>query len=228
MAPTLDATPKGPDSNSYLTVTEATEYFDAISQSKHDTWSNLDGNEERYLIRATKIVDAHFNWMGARTTKEQKLEWPRNFVPRDGVYADEYFHGVDFPSDPYYSTYYPFGMPRTSEAYRYLVVNGILEGDIQFLDENSIPELIKEGTAEVALMLKNKAANNHDPFDPGNDQSIQTEKVDVISITYFEPNKYMNLAKGIIPPEALPKLEKYGHYLVNPATPGYSGSPGIA
>lgn len=227
MAPTLDATPKGPNSNSYLTVTEATDYFDAISQSKFDAWSTLDGNEERYLIRATKIVDSHFDFMGARTTNEQSLQWPRDFVPRDGIYADEYWHGVDYASDPYYSLYSPYGFPRHSEVYRYLIVNDILEGDIQFLDKDNVPEQVKEGTAEIALKLKNAATNNEDPFG-AIDSRVKSEKVDVIQIEYLEPGKYLDLAQGIIPPEALPKLERYGYYIINPATPGYKGSAGIA
>ena len=228
MAPVLDASPKGANSNSYLTVTEATDYFDAISAQKYNTWSTLTGDEERHLIRATKIVDAHFNFIGQRTARDQALEWPRQFVPRDGIYADEYWHGTSYSSDPYYNQLNVRGFPEYSEIYRYLLVNDIVEGDIQFFDENTVPEPIKEGTAELALKLKNLATEGNDPFDPGTAQNIKQEKVDVISITYFEPNKYLNLAEGIIPPEALPKLERYGLYLVNAATPGFSGTAGIA
>jgi hypothetical protein len=78
MALTLDATAKGADANSYVTVAEATSYFEGRLDPA-DTWANAVSGattEEVALVMATARLELE-SFYGIPTTTTQRLKWPR-------------------------------------------------------------------------------------------------------------------------------------------------------
>lgn len=94
MPPTIDATPAGPNANSYLTVAEANTYFDSRLPLTI-AWDDVD-SKETLLVMATRTLDklltpyktlfyqngvAYYRvrpaWTGAPSTTTQRLCWPR-------------------------------------------------------------------------------------------------------------------------------------------------------
>ncbi len=74
--PTLDASAKGANSNSYVTRAEATSYFDErLSITDWTSASNAD--KDRALIMATNRLEQE-DWDGSPTDGDQRLKWPRN------------------------------------------------------------------------------------------------------------------------------------------------------
>ena len=56
MAATIDATIKGANANSYVTLSEANNYFETVPDSS--TWTNkTDDQKNRSLISATRWID---------------------------------------------------------------------------------------------------------------------------------------------------------------------------
>lgn len=85
MAPTLDATLGGENSNSYCDLVFATAY--ASNQSWGDTWAALtQAQQEVALINATKWLET-LPYDGSRCSATQALAWPRSGVSCDGVAA---------------------------------------------------------------------------------------------------------------------------------------------
>ena len=76
MPAVIDATPGGDSANSYCSVEEAQEYHD--SRLNSTTWDTASPDlQARALITATRLLDEHMEWLGAPTTYEQALCWPR-------------------------------------------------------------------------------------------------------------------------------------------------------
>ena len=86
MAFTFDATPKGASANSYATVAEADDYFGGRLNA--GAWSAAGANKAIALAMATARLDAE-QYLGAPTTTEQRLKWPRSSVLRDGPSSDD-------------------------------------------------------------------------------------------------------------------------------------------
>ena len=83
MAATIDATIKGENANSYVTLTEANDYFDTSPDSS--TWTNkTDDQKKRSLISAARWIDT-FIFYGDRCDDGQALKFPRNNYQVDGV-----------------------------------------------------------------------------------------------------------------------------------------------
>ena len=83
MAATINATVKGENANSYVTLTEANDYFDTSPDSS--TWTNkTDDQKKRALISATRWIDT-FVFYGDRCDDGQALKFPRNNYQVDGV-----------------------------------------------------------------------------------------------------------------------------------------------
>lgn len=87
MALTIDATVGGANSNSYVTLLEANNYFEARLYS--DTWNNAqDDVKNRALVMATRRIGQE-TFYGDRATDTQKLPFPRINIGRlDGVELD--------------------------------------------------------------------------------------------------------------------------------------------
>jgi hypothetical protein len=73
----LDSTLKGPNANSYVSLDYAIAYF---ASRPYGFALPEDEYFESYLIHATSIVDRYVEWIGCKTTDEQRLEWPRRNI----------------------------------------------------------------------------------------------------------------------------------------------------
>ena len=83
MAATINATVKGENANSYVTLSEANDYFDTSPDSS--TWTNkTDDQKKRSLISAARWIDT-LVFYGDRCDDGQALKFPRNNYQVDGV-----------------------------------------------------------------------------------------------------------------------------------------------
>ena len=83
MAATIDATIKGANANSYVTLSESNDYFDTSPDSS--TWTNKsDDQKKRALISATRWIDT-LVFYGDRCDESQALKFPRTNYQVDGV-----------------------------------------------------------------------------------------------------------------------------------------------
>ena len=83
VAATINATVKGENANSYVTLTEANSYFETVPDST--TWDNKTVDQKnRSLIAATRWIDS-FVYYGNRCDDGQALKFPRNNYQVDGV-----------------------------------------------------------------------------------------------------------------------------------------------
>ena len=83
MAATINATIKGENANSYVTLSEANDYFDTSPDSS--TWTNkTDDQKKRSLISAARWIDT-LVFYGDRCDDGQALKFPRNNYQVDGV-----------------------------------------------------------------------------------------------------------------------------------------------
>ena len=85
----IDSTVSGPDSNSYVTVTEADSYFNGNPFFGNNWVSKSDSEKEYWLQSSTRSLDRMYNYMGSRTEDTQSLEFPREInqtsYPSDSV-----------------------------------------------------------------------------------------------------------------------------------------------
>lgn len=99
MAATIDATLKGENSNSYVTLAGANAYFETVPSST--TWDDkTDDQKNRAIISATRWIDS-LNFYGDRCSNNQALSWPRNNYHVDRVELT----CSAIPSDIKYATY---------------------------------------------------------------------------------------------------------------------------
>lgn len=126
MAVTLDATVGGANANTYLTLIDADALVDAmISSSDVKKWqTGADDSRNRALAAATQRLDRE-QFLGARSTNQQALQWPRIGVKRPDTYRKTYITGF-----PY----------RIGE---------------DFFLETEVPEEIKRAQIELAVYLHN-------------------------------------------------------------------------
>lgn len=83
----LDATIGSPDSNSYVTVTEADAYFEDRVHS--EAWDDFDDTAS-VLITSSQMLDWYVKWKGYKATSTQSMAWPRvNVTRRDGTEVDD-------------------------------------------------------------------------------------------------------------------------------------------
>ena len=83
MAATIDATIKGANANSYVTLAEADAYFETVPSSTQ--WDNKqDDKKNRALISATRWIDT-LVYYGDRCDDDQALKFPRTNYQVDGV-----------------------------------------------------------------------------------------------------------------------------------------------
>ena len=83
MAATIDATIKGENANSYVTLTAANDYFDTSPDSS--TWTNNTDDQKKWaLISATRWIDT-LVFFGDRCDESQALKFPRTNYQVDGV-----------------------------------------------------------------------------------------------------------------------------------------------
>lgn len=79
MSFTFDATPMGANSNSYITVSEADDYFTGHLDGT-TYWSSLTtSTKQAALVQATNRLDME-TYGGRRTTTSQRLQWCRLWI----------------------------------------------------------------------------------------------------------------------------------------------------
>jgi len=86
MAPVLDATLSGPNSNSYLTLAEATAL--AANQPFADQWAATSDDDLVFALVTSCLWLETLNYAGNRCVATQRLKWPRSGATCDGVVAD--------------------------------------------------------------------------------------------------------------------------------------------
>ena len=80
----IDATPNGANSDSFLTVAEADTYW--ATNLYATTWvAGTTANKEKALKMATRILDEKCAWSGTRASSTQALGWGRTDVTYDGI-----------------------------------------------------------------------------------------------------------------------------------------------
>lgn len=77
MAFTFDSTPKSATANSYVSVSEADDYFAAHLDSEF--WPTASKDKQAALVMATNRIDSEV-FQGRRTDLDQALQWPRSWV----------------------------------------------------------------------------------------------------------------------------------------------------
>ena len=126
MAVTIDATAGGANANSYITLTEANSFVEAmISSTDVTAWSTGDSDlRNRALAAAAQRLDRE-RFLGARATDTQALQWPRTGVRKPDTYVNTYATGFPF---------------RISDDY---------------FTDTEIPDQVKRAQIEMAVYLKN-------------------------------------------------------------------------
>lgn len=78
MAFTFDSTLSGTESNSYISVSQADDFFAA--HLKKSYWTELKTPEKQaILVQATNRIDEE-EFGGRRTITNQRLQWPRTYI----------------------------------------------------------------------------------------------------------------------------------------------------
>lgn len=87
MAFVFDATPSSLTANSYISLSQADDYFGG--RLKSDNWDTLtDSDKQAILVQATRRIDSEY-FGGQKTVRQQTLQWPRRFIyDRDGFPRD--------------------------------------------------------------------------------------------------------------------------------------------
>ena len=126
MAVSIDATAGGASANSYITLTEANTFVEAmISSTDVAKWdTGTDDTRNRALAAAAQRLDRE-RFLGARATDTQSMQWPRTGVRKPDTYVNTYATGFPF---------------RISEDY---------------FTDTEIPDQIKRAQIELAVYLKN-------------------------------------------------------------------------
>mgnify|MGYP001441177461 CR=1 FL=1 len=97
MAVTIDATAGGANANSYITLSEANTFVEAmISSTDVSKWTTgTDDTRNRALAAAAERLDRE-RFLGARATDTQALQWPRQGVRKPDTYINTYSIGFPF------------------------------------------------------------------------------------------------------------------------------------
>lgn len=93
----INATAGAASANSYITETDATQYF--TDRLYADAWNAASSDERKAaLLWATRVLDSRVDWHGVRATAAQSLDWPR-------AYVKDMDAALIPPSDPNYPGY---------------------------------------------------------------------------------------------------------------------------
>lgn len=75
----LITTPGAVDANSYVSVAEASGYF-SLSYNRTNWGNASNGEKEKSLAEATRLLDHFVSWKGVIASDTQNLRWPRSDV----------------------------------------------------------------------------------------------------------------------------------------------------
>lgn len=83
----LDAILGSDTQNSYVTMEEATTYFEDRAYSSD--WNTFE-DKGPLLILCSRLLDWYINWKGFKTSITQPMQWPRtDVILRDGTELDD-------------------------------------------------------------------------------------------------------------------------------------------
>lgn len=80
MALVIDSDPFSVSANSYVSLAEILTYItDRVpDEAVLTAWSLLTtAQKSTYLVNATRMLDSSCQWLGAKYSRDQKLDWPR-------------------------------------------------------------------------------------------------------------------------------------------------------
>lgn len=138
MAFTFDASVGGTASNSYITLSDANDYFDG--RYENGLWSLSDADAQRLLVSATRRIDAE-RFSGLKAVETQALQLPRDIIAnRDGY--------------PYSSTIIPTNLENAVCELAYF----ILQSDDRKLSEVELHDIAFIESDELGP-IKNKYRN---------------------------------------------------------------------
>ncbi|MGH9769319.1 MAG: DnaT-like ssDNA-binding protein [Blastocatellia bacterium] len=177
--PALDTTIGGAAANSYVTLEEAENYFDA--HLKTAAWTDATSDDKtRALLMAANRLQVE-NWLGARATTTQRLAWPRIGVAKrdsaDYSYSQWGYgggYGYGFPYSGYGEPYLPTEIPQQVKdaqcefAFAYLsgTYNDSGEAEVKSFADDKMrvefdqPKLAGRLPAEVTRLIAGLTAQN--------------------------------------------------------------------
>ena len=152
MAFVFNPTPKDISANSYVSVSEADDYF--AGHLQNELWDGKSNSEKQILlVSATNRLDME-QWFGKKTTTAQKLQWPRKYIQaRDTSYLDDMYLRVDFDSD----------------------------GSTFYINSDIIPNELKQATYEVAIWFAVRAETDPHLIDEYNQEILTSFSLGPIS-----------------------------------------------
>ena len=126
MAISIVATVGSASANSYVTLTQAQDFIDGLTESDDVVaWGNsTDDQKNRALFTSTQRIDRE-NFLGSRVNKTQSLQWPRS--------------GVRVPDQ--YNHLYSLSFP-------YRIVD-------DYYTDTEIPDIVKHAQIHLAVYLNN-------------------------------------------------------------------------
>jgi len=97
MAITIVATVGSASANSYVTLSQAQDFIDGLTESDDVVaWgTSTTDQKNRALFSSTQRIDRE-KFLGARVADTQALEWPRSGVRKPDTYTNLY--GLSFPN----------------------------------------------------------------------------------------------------------------------------------
>jgi len=85
---TLKSDPSDNDSNSFVTVDDADDYFEARLYT--DDWPDDEDEKKKALMWASGLISRSYRWKGRRVKSDQKLAFPRTgLFTLDGYEVDD-------------------------------------------------------------------------------------------------------------------------------------------
>ena len=87
MGPTIDATAKGANANSFVTVAEADTYHLGRFHNSSDWYDKDPGDKAALLVWSTRLLN-RLQWNGSRSDQDQALAFPRSGLTEDGISID--------------------------------------------------------------------------------------------------------------------------------------------
>jgi hypothetical protein len=150
--------------NSFCDLIEADDYH--ARRLNNSGWRTADEDTKNSaLYHATDILHRQ-KWMGAPTETIQALAWPRKYVPNRLTLSRD--NGL------------------ISDNYDYL------ESSVQYLDENTVPQFLRDATAELANYLMVRAATGKNEASQYSDQlSSLSLGGGAVSLSFREEAKYV-------------------------------------
>ena len=155
------------DYNCFCSLTEADTYHGR--RLGNDLWRNAnEDTRTSALFHATDILHRQ-KWIGAPTIYEQKLSWPRRFVP-NRLSINQGFTG----------------------DLEYIDINTPVSLTFRYLADNEIPEFLVDATAELANYLIQRAASGKNEVSQYTDQlSSLSLGGGAVSLAFREDNDYI-------------------------------------